>query len=125
MTDIASDRRIPGDWHPGPIPPNVFWGEGVYVERAQIFRLNRSRLPRAIELGNHVSCYAGCSFALGPRGSCAVGDLTLLTTHEEIAEAARAIRADYALHSRAARDLAAEHFEATRVLTSLLARAGI
>jgi acetyltransferase-like isoleucine patch superfamily enzyme len=78
MTNIAADRHIPGDWHPGPIPPNVFWGEGVYIETAQIFRLNRSRVERAIELGRHVSCYSGCSFALGPRGSCAVGDFTLL-----------------------------------------------
>ena len=25
MTNIAADRRIPGDWHPDPTPPNVFW----------------------------------------------------------------------------------------------------
>ena len=46
------------------------------------------------------------------------------STLEEVAEAARAIRADHAAHSRAARALAAEHFEATRVLASLLERAG-
>jgi hypothetical protein len=43
---------------------------------------------------------------------------------EEIGEAARAIRADYAKHSRAAFAIAAEHFEATKVLASLLDRAG-
>lgn len=78
MTNINADRRIEGDWHPIPIPPNVFWGDGAYVETAQIFRFNRSKLERAIELGNHVSAYAGCSFSIGPKGSCKVGDFTLL-----------------------------------------------
>ena len=49
--------------------------------------------------------------------------LLAFSTLEEIAEAARAIRADYALHSRAAREVATEHFEATRVLAALLDRA--
>ncbi|HSH37162.1 MAG TPA: acyltransferase, partial [Chthoniobacterales bacterium] len=47
-------------------------------ESAQIFRQFRSIQPRAVVLGNHVSCYSGCSFALGPQGTCAVGDFTLL-----------------------------------------------
>ena len=45
------------------------------------------------------------------------------TAADEIGEAARAIRADYAAHSRAAYELAAEHFEATKVIASLLHRA--
>lgn len=44
---------------------------------------------------------------------------------DEIAEAVREINADYATHSRAAYEIAAEHFEATKVLGSLLDRAGI
>lgn len=46
-------------------------------------------------------------------------------TADEIAEAARAIRADYAAHSKAAYEIAAEHFEATKVVGSLLERAGV
>jgi hypothetical protein len=46
-------------------------------------------------------------------------------TAEEIAEAAHAIRLDYAAHSRAAYEVAAEHFEATKVIASLLERAGM
>ena len=46
-------------------------------------------------------------------------------TIEEIAEAVRAINADYAAHCRAAYEIAAEYFEATKVLASLLDRAGI
>lgn len=44
---------------------------------------------------------------------------------DEIGEAAKAIRADYAAHSRAAYEIAAECFEATKVIASLLDRAGV
>ncbi len=46
-------------------------------------------------------------------------------TLEEIPEAVREINADYPAHCRAAYEIAAEHFEATKVLASLLDRAGV
>ncbi|HEV7867027.1 MAG TPA: hypothetical protein VGO90_05060 [Chthoniobacteraceae bacterium] len=46
-------------------------------------------------------------------------------TIDEIAEAVREINADYATHSRAAYEIAVEHFEATKVVGALLERAGI
>ena len=46
-------------------------------------------------------------------------------TLDDIAEAVRAINADYPAHCRAAYEIAAEHFEATKVLESLLERAGV
>lgn len=46
-------------------------------------------------------------------------------TLEDIVEAAKAIRADYAMHSRAAYEIAAEHFEATKVVGRLLEQAGV
>jgi len=46
-------------------------------------------------------------------------------TRAEIAEAVRAINADRALHERAAFEIAAEYFEATKVLAALLGSAGI
>jgi acetyltransferase-like isoleucine patch superfamily enzyme len=78
MSNITPERRVEGDWWQQPIPPNVFWGEGLYLETAQIFRFMRSKKERAVELGNHVSCYAGVSFSLGENGSCKIGDFTLL-----------------------------------------------
>ena len=51
--------------------------------------------------------------------------LFAFTTLAEIAEAVQEINADYAAHSRAAFEIAAEYFEATKVLASLLDRAGI
>ena len=78
MSNITADRRVQEDWWQKPIPENVHWGEGVYIETAQIFRFMRSKHLRAVELGRHVSCYAGVSFALGENGTCKVGDFTLL-----------------------------------------------
>ena len=78
MSNVNSERRVEGDWWKEPIPPNVIFGEGFYCESAQIFRHLKSKAPRAVVLGDHVSCYAGCSFAIGVNGSCTVGDFTLL-----------------------------------------------
>jgi hypothetical protein len=51
--------------------------------------------------------------------------LLAFSTQEQIAESVRSINSDYAAHSRAAFEIAAEHFEATKVIASLLDRAGI
>jgi len=78
MSNVNSERRVESDWWKEPIPPNVVFGEGFYCESAQIFRHLKSKAPRAVVLGDHVSCYAGCSFAIGVSGSCSVGDFTLM-----------------------------------------------
>jgi acetyltransferase-like isoleucine patch superfamily enzyme len=78
MSNVHEDRHVEGDWWPHPIPPNVEFGEGFYCETAQIFRHLHSKKPRAVVFGNHVSCYAGCSFSIGQNGQCKVGDFTLL-----------------------------------------------
>jgi acetyltransferase-like isoleucine patch superfamily enzyme len=66
------------DWWTKPIPPSVSWGDGFYCETAQIFRHFKSTKENAVVIGKHVSCYAGCSFALGKDGTCSVGDFTLM-----------------------------------------------
>jgi len=78
MSNVTSERRIEGDWWADPIPPNVQFGAGFYCETAQIFRFMRSRHANAVKLGDYVSCYAGCSFALGKEGRATVGDFTLM-----------------------------------------------
>ena len=67
-----------GDWWTQPIPENVEFGEGFYCESAQIFRKLVSKRPRAVVVGKHVSCYAGCSFSVGENGQRTIGDFTLL-----------------------------------------------
>ncbi len=78
MSNVNSERRVEGDWWKEPIPTNVIFGEGFYCESAQVFRHLKSKAPRAVVFGDHVSCYAGCSFSVGPNGSCTVGNFTLL-----------------------------------------------
>ena len=78
MSNVNPDRSVQDDWWPKPIPANVHFGAGFYCESAQVFRQFRGKNPRALVFGEHVSCYSGCSFALGERGTCAVGDFTLL-----------------------------------------------
>ena len=78
MSNVRQDRHVEGDWWPEPIPSSVEFGDGFYCETAQIFRKLRSKKLRAVIIGNHVSCYAGCSFAIGENGHCRIGDFTLL-----------------------------------------------
>jgi acetyltransferase-like isoleucine patch superfamily enzyme len=79
MSNITAERRIQDDWWSGkPIPENVCWGEGFYCETGQVFRQFKSQRRPGLEFGNHVSCYAACSFAIGENGFCRVGDFTLL-----------------------------------------------
>jgi acetyltransferase-like isoleucine patch superfamily enzyme len=78
MSNVKPDRHIEDDWWPHPIPGNVEFGEGFYCESAQVFRKLRSTKPRAVVIGRHVSCYAGCSFSIGEAGQCTIGDFTLL-----------------------------------------------
>ena len=78
MSNVKPDRHVDGDWWQHPIPPNVTWKEGLYMETAQSFRQFKSKHEPGLILGRHVSCYAGCSFAIGPNGLCSVGDFTLL-----------------------------------------------
>jgi len=51
--------------------------------------------------------------------------LLAFSTIEEIVEAVKEVNADYAAHSKAAFEIAAEYFEATKVLSALLEKAGI
>ena len=78
MSNVGPGGRVENDWWKDPIPPNVEFGEGFYCETAQVFRFMRNKAPHALCFGNHVSCYAGCSFALGANGTALIGDFTLL-----------------------------------------------
>ena len=78
MTNVKADRHVKGDWWPDPIPKNVDFGDGFYCETAQVFRKLATNKPHSVVIGKHVSCYSGCSFAIGQNGRCVVGDFTLL-----------------------------------------------
>jgi len=78
VSNVQKDRHVKDDWYSEPIPPNVEFGEGFYCESAQVFKKLVSKKRRAVVFGDHVSVYAGCSFAIQKEGRCIVGDFTLL-----------------------------------------------
>ena len=78
MSNVTADRRVEHDWYDGRIPDNVVYGEGFYLETTQCMRFLRSKRNPALVIGNHVSCYSGCSFSIGQNGYASVGDYTLL-----------------------------------------------
>ena len=78
MSNVHVDRRVIDDWWKDPIPANVHFGTGFFCESAQVFKMFKSRHPRAMILGDHVSIYAGCSFPLGENATCTMGDFTLV-----------------------------------------------
>src|SRR5215471_18950504 len=59
MSNVKEDRHVEHDWWQEPIPSNVEFGEGFYCESAQIFRFLRSKKPRAVVIGKHVSWNVG------------------------------------------------------------------
>jgi len=78
VSNVNQDRHVEHDWYPEPIPSNVDFGEGFYCESAQVFKKLITKKPHAVVFGDHVSVYAGCSFAVQKDGRCTVGDFTLL-----------------------------------------------
>jgi len=78
MSNVKQDRHVEHDWYPEPIPTNVEFGQGFYCESAQVFKKLIGKRPHAVVFGDHVSVYAGCSFAIQKDGRCVVGDFTLL-----------------------------------------------
>ena len=78
MSNVNQNRQVEHDWYPEPIPSNIDFGEGFYCESAQVFKKLLSKTPHAVVFGDHVSVYAGCSFAVQKDGRCTVGDFTLL-----------------------------------------------
>ncbi len=78
MTNILPDRKVEHDWWSQPIPEGIVWGDGFYLETAQVFRFYRAKQPGALTIGCNASVYGGCSFSIGEKGSCTVGDYTLL-----------------------------------------------
>ncbi len=78
MSNIQADRTVEYDWWPKPIPENVEFGVGCYMESAQVFKNFKGKQNPAVVLGDYVSVYCGCSFSVGEHGRVRVGDYSLL-----------------------------------------------
>ena len=78
MSNLTPDRRVPGDWFPDPVPPNVSLGRDIYIESACSFKRMNSTRPDAVTLADHSSVYAATQFALAQNARCIVGEYTML-----------------------------------------------
>ncbi len=78
MPTNVIQRRVEHDWYNGEVPPNVQFGDGFWLETAQVFRFCKSTQMPAVTFGEFCSVYAGCSFAVKGNGRCTIGDYTLL-----------------------------------------------
>jgi hypothetical protein len=91
----------------------------------------QSELPNGNKASDRSGCYlaAGRPVIIQETGSTKIlgkrDGLIAFKSLGEIAEAMKEINADYARHSRGAREIALEFFEAETVLRSLLDRAGV
>jgi acetyltransferase-like isoleucine patch superfamily enzyme len=75
---MANPRIIEGDWHDGAIPDNVLVDDGVFIESSFSFHRFSSRQEPGLHLGRGSSTYAQTLFDVGPQGSVAIGEYSLL-----------------------------------------------
>ena len=73
-----SDRRLPHDWFPEPVPENARLGEGSWLYSAFAFRHFASRRPDALVTGRRCGLYHGTFFDLGPGARVSMGDLCVV-----------------------------------------------
>jgi acetyltransferase-like isoleucine patch superfamily enzyme len=74
----VSDRRLPHDWFPEPVPENVRLGDGSWLYSTFAFRHFASRRPDALVTGRRCGLYHGTFFDLGPDAEVALGDLCVV-----------------------------------------------
>jgi acetyltransferase-like isoleucine patch superfamily enzyme len=78
MQTNVKNGKVEGDWWQPPVPENIVFEDGFWLETAQVFRFCKSTQNPAVKFGKYCSVYAGCSFAVKGKGRCTIGDYTLL-----------------------------------------------
>jgi acetyltransferase-like isoleucine patch superfamily enzyme len=78
MQTNVKNGKVEGDWWQSPVPENIVFEDGFWLETAQVFRFCKSSQNPAVKFGKYCSVYAGCSFAVKGKGKCSIGDYTLL-----------------------------------------------
>jgi acetyltransferase-like isoleucine patch superfamily enzyme len=71
--------RIPDDWYPGTLPPNVRMAEGAHIETSYSFVRYRSRAPCGLWVGRGAALYAPV-LDVGPQGSISIGEFALISS---------------------------------------------
>jgi acetyltransferase-like isoleucine patch superfamily enzyme len=95
---VTAGQPVPGDWHPGLVPPNTNIDPTALLETTYSFERFRSTEPAGVTMGRGSSAYLGTMFDVGPKGAVTVGDYVLLVGVRFICDAAITV-GDYSLLS--------------------------
>lgn len=68
-----SERYLPDDWWPAPLPANVQLGERSHLYSTYAFLHYRSARPVGVSIGHDTGVYDGTVFELGPHGQVTIG----------------------------------------------------
>lgn len=75
---MTSERHLPDDWFPAPLPPNVVVPVTSYLHSSFALLHYRSEHDCGLRIGEHCSIYDGSCFDLGPKGVVEIGDYCLM-----------------------------------------------
>jgi len=70
-----TERYLPWDWYPAPLPENVVLGARSWVYSAWGFRHHHSEQPDAVVVGDDSGVYVGTDFLTGPLARIRIGRL--------------------------------------------------
>jgi acetyltransferase-like isoleucine patch superfamily enzyme len=70
--------KIPGDWYPGVIPPNIESGNQVMIDSSFCFKHFFSTLPVGMRIGNYVTFWR-TALSTEENGLIEIGDYSYLT----------------------------------------------
>ena len=71
---MSSERTLPHDWFPRPLPANIIIGDRAWCYSSFAFIHYRSRRRCGVRIGNDSGIYNGTFFDLGPEGQVQVGN---------------------------------------------------
>ncbi len=66
--------RLPHDWFPEALPPNVVIGERSWLHSTYVFLHYRSQRPCGLRVGHDTGIYIDSFFDLGPCGEVEIGN---------------------------------------------------
>lgn len=91
--------KLPHDWFPEPLPPNVVIGERSWLHSTYVFLHYQSQRPCGLRVGHDTGIYIDSFFDLGPSGEVEIGNFCTIAG-PIIATNNRVIIGDYVLISR-------------------------
>lgn len=95
---MSAERRLPWDWYPGVVPPNVRLDDEAYLETSFSFHLFRGTREAAVDIRRGASAYLGTMFDVGAKGRVILGEYAMVHGARIICDE-EVVIGDYALIS--------------------------